>query len=916
MRPHSPAPSSICSLLFSIILGFSTALSAFADGRESPPREPGAGLSEECPRDFFQWLEGPTPWPVEPVVLGGVPYTRTDLQALYANQDDEIQDVSLLLAARVVAAELNRAFGVPWSPVDDLLAQAQALLTSGVSLPYAAGNDTLISLQIAASLAPYNTGELTPNCPRLVPTGPPPSCPMTVREWSKTDSWPIESLTVAGATVDRGVLDELLSKPGSVSKEPVRLLTLEVVAAELNAASAISWAPLEELLGDARAQLEGVAGAAVDPCSERGVELAVRAAKLQRFNGRATLESCLPEGRKLADLDGVEARLRGSRCHDFWGFAELHTHMFAEFGWNERFIEGTIDDFTLGTPQPQEDALHRCSGALDHASLGSDLLVTSELLTLTPGVGSLPASLGDSGFHFLRRNGFDTRQCLFACTGPGTCLTRTTQAACLAADPGLCRDDVPNNVSFAGTVACNTNLDRAACQGAGYCGSRNSSFWSIVDDLQPCWAQWPNCDAGDRCLKRDPTRSLTCGDLDETECQNHPNECDWRVSCRHQSGSLTCNDLTQADCGQYGQWCDWKPDRCIKDPLNPLPFECNDLSQNDCGKYSECTWAGFLGCRNNLSGSLTCSDLDPGDCGQYGFWCDWKTAECKKDPLVFSPFECNDLDLNDCQTYSECRVDERCVHPLLAPPLECSDLSVAECANHGDSGCGVRDCVTAACEWQDWGECRWEAVFPLNCGEHYQDWPTWDTPTHQQHWWGHLEDAWRRGLRVVSASILEVDPLAVMMEDPDLRTPFEVIFDQLQAANDFAARHPWVEIALDAQQAHDIAERGDLALVLTLEGNFPFCTVRPCGQGADEEVMENIEETLDTYMALGLRGMQVVSHFDNPYAGVAIYNPSIHALQWLYEEINADGVITEAEMGQALNQPMVTAFANATNVVQ
>ena len=968
------------ALILTVIL----TLPSLADTVPSLDTAPSLATTPTCPQDIYTWLDTPGTWPLDPVVVGSESYGRAELAILLDDEDLEEDDASVALASEIVAAKLNRAAGVAWDPLDDLLDEADAALAPGGLLPQGILSDTESAaqpLQLAESLADFNGADVIAGCPVASPTETGyPTCPIRVSDWATRGVWPLQTVQIGSSVWSRASVEALLTDVDPGLRDPRGVLRAEIAAARLNQASGIFWKGLSFALADAESTLaEAEALRSVDTCSSLGIELTAQAARLEAFNGSRTLSSCLPARAQLADLDAVLERARTPRrCEGVWGFAELHTHMFAEFGWNEQFIEGSIDDPATAGADPASTALARCSGLWDHASLRFPYIVgmgitAEELVAVRNHDDSGKSSPGDTGLHLGRRNGFDTRSCNFACVGPGTCIFKTNQAACEGADPGFCKDDIPGNISVAAALSCNTQFNRGACESAGYCGAKGSSLWSITDDLDPCWAQWPNCDAGDTCLKRDPLKLLECNDLNESECNNHSAECDWSEQCKLQSGSLTCGDLNQTDCNQYGSWCNWDPGSCFKDPLVLAPFECNDLTASDCNTYSECSYntecrhvsgsltcgdlsrsecsaynecSWFWGrCRNNVvngsltcgdlsqahcgnhsecawqgkceqdSGSLTCGDLTPSDCSQYGAWCNWDAAECYKDPLVLAPFECNDLDANDCATYSECGWEEKCKHPIGAPSLECSDLTLAECANHwDDGGCGVRDCEPVSCEWNDWGECRWDNVWPPHCGEHFRDWPAWDTPTHQQHWWGHLQDSWRKGLRIISASILEVDPLGTLMPGGTDRTPYEVVIDQLEAANHFAANHSWVEIATSAAHARQIAEQGNLAMVLTLEANFPFCKQRPCGSGSDEEDIANILTTLDEFHALGVRGYQVMSHFDNPFAGVAVYTQAIHLMQWLYEELNTDGNVTSLEMAAAMNTPLEDAFAEAADI--
>lgn len=536
------------------------------------------------------------------------------------------------------------------------------------------------------------------------------------------------------------------------------------------------------------------------------------------------------------------------------GFIDLHSHTFAEYALGGDFIWGTVDDLDSDTPSTLEESLPRCSGGWDHATLRPGYLtglgLVSEELTQLGDMALLGTRLtdspstGDTGLHLFKRNGYDNRECLHMCTGPGTCLTKLSEEACLSADPGICQDGFSSNVSVSEFVSCETKLTRDKCEGSGYCRSTGSSIFSAQDDLQPCWNEYPDCDRGDTCLKSNPLKQLECNDLDHTECIGHDQECDWESECSHVQGSLTCSDL----------------------------------SKTECSRYDECGWIGWPidSCTNVLiHGSLTCSDLNTKDCGAH----------------------------------SECGWKEQCSHSLFSKTLECGDLNLAECENHyDDGGCGTRDCTLTECAWESWGECKWTSLASKHCGAHFEDWPSWDTPTHQQSWWGYIFDAHKKGLQILSVSILSSNPVDELRSRGS-QLPYDTIMDQLDAAQKFAKKYDsWVEIATSPAEARRIIADGKLALFLTVEAEFPFCKEKPCGEGSDETDFREIQSTLDEYQAKGLRGFQIVAHMDNLYSGVAIYNNAFHLLQWFSQELAKDDEITFDEFLDAMPDSSLSHF--------
>lgn len=128
------------------------------------------------------------------------------------------------------------------------------------------------------------------------------------------------------------------------------------------------------------------------------------------------------------------------------------------------------------------------------------------------------------------------------------------------------------------------------CSMQSECRHRRGSLTCSDLDQNQCpsygkWCQWKR----GKCKKKLKAGPFECNDLSADDCRRE-GECSLRTLCRRRSGSLTCNDLAADECPRYGRWCTWKPDRCIKDPLVPLPFECNDLSETDCGGQRECSW--------------------------------------------------------------------------------------------------------------------------------------------------------------------------------------------------------------------------------------------------------------------------------------------------------------------------------------
>lgn len=142
-------------------------------------------------------------------------------------------------------------------------------------------------------------------------------------------------------------------------------------------------------------------------------------------------------------------------------------------------------------------------------------------------------------------------------------------------------------------------------------------------------------------------------------------------------------------------------------------------------------------------------------------------------------------------------------------------------------------------------------------------WPRWDAIAHQQAWEVWLEDAYTSGLRVTVMSAVSLDWLCRAIPPENLERPqcdeMDDVRVQLQMANEFAAAHDWVEIALTADDARRIIGEDKLAMVLSIEASHVF------GSG-------DWEAQLDEVHALGVRTLQIVHQLDNRFGGAAPHN--------------------------------------------
>mgnify|MGYP002137512276 CR=1 FL=1 len=150
-------------------------------------------------------------------------------------------------------------------------------------------------------------------------------------------------------------------------------------------------------------------------------------------------------------------------------------------------------------------------------------------------------------------------------------------------------------------------------------------------------------------------------------------------------------------------------------------------------------------------------------------------------------------------------------------------------------------------------------------------WPRWDTIAHQQAWEGWLQQAHADGLRVVVMSAVSFDWLCTALPPDNVERPqcdeMDDVKVQLQMAHDLAAQHDWLDIALSAEQAREIAASGKLAMILSIEASSIF---------GDGDWLAGLDEVY----ALGVRSLQLVHQLDNRFGGAAPHNAIFHIAQF------------------------------------
>ena len=120
--------------------------------------------------EFGYWKNNPSVWPVDVLALGAESYTKQELISILNTPTGRRRssDASLILAKQLIAAKLNLASGSDPALIDGTIQQADELLALQPGrLPYGLGPSTPEGQEmtnIAAALADYNSGLLTPTC--------------------------------------------------------------------------------------------------------------------------------------------------------------------------------------------------------------------------------------------------------------------------------------------------------------------------------------------------------------------------------------------------------------------------------------------------------------------------------------------------------------------------------------------------------------------------------------------------------------------------------------------------------------------------------------------------------------------------------------------------------------------------------
>ncbi|WP_220141732.1 discoidin domain-containing protein [Streptomyces sp. KM273126] len=158
----------------------------------------------------------------------------------------------------------------------------------------------------------------------------------------------------------------------------------------------------------------------------------------------------------------------------------------------------------------------------------------------------------------------------------------------------------------------------------------------------------------------------------------------------------------------------------------------------------------------------------------------------------------------------------------------------------------------------------------------FEDWPAYDSMTHQQNYYAWIERAWRGGQRVLVNDLVTNGVICSVYFFKD-RGCDEMTSIRLQARltydmQDYIDKQyggtgkGWFRIVTDSAQAREVIEQGKLAVVLGVETSEPF----GCKQILDipQCDKDDIDAGLDELYDLGVRSMFLCHKFDNALCGV------------------------------------------------
>jgi microsomal dipeptidase-like Zn-dependent dipeptidase len=160
----------------------------------------------------------------------------------------------------------------------------------------------------------------------------------------------------------------------------------------------------------------------------------------------------------------------------------------------------------------------------------------------------------------------------------------------------------------------------------------------------------------------------------------------------------------------------------------------------------------------------------------------------------------------------------------------------------------------------------------------FSGWPVYDTYTHQQTYYTWLQRAYLSGLRLVTAQLVEDQPLCQIeprrAHTCDETASIELELGRLRALQDYVDAQDggpgqgWLRLVYDPAQARQVIAQGKLAVLIGVEASNPFgCSeylnMPQCDRG-------DVDRGIALYRQLGIRSMFIAHWVDNAFAGAAL----------------------------------------------
>jgi microsomal dipeptidase-like Zn-dependent dipeptidase len=160
----------------------------------------------------------------------------------------------------------------------------------------------------------------------------------------------------------------------------------------------------------------------------------------------------------------------------------------------------------------------------------------------------------------------------------------------------------------------------------------------------------------------------------------------------------------------------------------------------------------------------------------------------------------------------------------------------------------------------------------------FAGWPTYDTYTHQQVYYRWLQRAWKAGMRLVTAQLVEDQ---VLCETEPLRShscdeteTIRLQVQRLRALRDYVDAQSggpgrgWFRLVYSPHAARRAIERGKLAVLIGVESSNPFGCSERLGQPQCDR--GDIDRGIRLFHRIGVRSVFVAHWVDNALSGAAL----------------------------------------------